>query len=106
MHKKCVEKRNLEFENYEYCLEATQVENKINQLKNKIDVDSLTESFKEFIKNNKSILKSQQRFREKKHNKFNEDVSNIALRATNDKRMSISQFSRNICIWNKQRPIT
>ena len=36
--KKCVTKRKLKFENYKNCLEATQLENKINYLeKNKID---------------------------------------------------------------------
>ena len=38
-------KRTLRFENYEKCLEATQLENKINQIeKNKIDIDSLKKS--------------------------------------------------------------
>ena len=41
-------------------LEASQLENKINKLeKNKVDVDSLRENYKDFIKNNKLILKSQ-----------------------------------------------
>ena len=54
--KKCVIKRKLRFENYKNCLEATELENKINHLeKNKIDINSI----KEFIKNNKSILKIQ-----------------------------------------------
>ena len=36
---------------FKNCLEAAQVENKINHLeKNKIDVDSLNEKQKEFIK--------------------------------------------------------
>ena len=40
--KKCFVKRKLEFENYENCSEATQLENKINHLeKNKIDADSI-----------------------------------------------------------------
>ena len=40
--KKCVIKRKLKFENYEHCLEATQLENKINRLeKNNINIDSL-----------------------------------------------------------------
>ena len=55
--KKCVIKRKLKLENYKSCLEATQLDNKINYLeKNKIDIDSI----KEFIKNNKSISKTQQ----------------------------------------------
>ena len=65
-------------------LEATQLENKINKLeKNKVDVDSLRENYKDFIKNNKLILKSQWKFRSKKHTVFNEDVKKIAL-STND----------------------
>ena len=50
--KQCVIKKN--------CLEAAQIENKINDLeKNEFDVDSN----KEFIKHNKRILKTQQRFK-------------------------------------------
>ena len=48
--KKCVIKRKLKFEDYKNCLEATQLENKINHLdKNKIEVDSLKNDHKEFI---------------------------------------------------------
>ena len=62
-------KRKLKFEDYENCLEAAQIGNKINHLENnKIDVDSLKEDHKEFIKSNKLILKTQQRFRSEKHN--------------------------------------
>ena len=40
--KKYAIKRKLKFENYKHCLEATQLQNKINHLeKNEIDVDSL-----------------------------------------------------------------
>ena len=40
--KKCVIKRKLKFENYKNCLEATQLENKINHLvKNQIDIDCI-----------------------------------------------------------------
>ena len=52
-------------------------------LKNKIDVDSP----KEFIKNNKLILKTQQRFKSKRHNVFTEEVNKIALSSSDDKRM-------------------
>ena len=39
--KMCVIKRKLKFENYKNCLEAVQLENKINHTeKNKIDIDS------------------------------------------------------------------
>ena len=50
-------------------------------------MDSLRENHKEFIKNNKLILKSQQRFRSEKHNAFAEEVSNIVLSANDDKRI-------------------
>ena len=76
--KKCVVKRKLKFEYYKHCLEATQLENKINhQEKNKIDIDNLKEDHKEFMKT--IILKTQQRFRSKKHNAFTEEINKIAL---------------------------
>ena len=63
--KKCVIKIKLKPQDYKNCLDAAQIENKIKLLKrNKIDVDSL----KEFIKNNKLILKTQQRFKSERHN--------------------------------------
>ena len=47
---KSVIKRKLNFKGYKYCLEETQLENKLNQLqKNKFDVDSLGENHEEFI---------------------------------------------------------
>ena len=36
--------------------------------KNEIDVDSLKKDHEEFIKNNKLILKEQQRFKSERHN--------------------------------------
>ena len=52
--------------------------------KNKIDIDSI----KEFIKNNKSILKTQQRFKSERHNVFTEECFyKIALSSNDDKRM-------------------
>ena len=45
--KKCAIKKTLKFEDYKSCLEANQLENKINHLeKNKIDVDSLKNNHK------------------------------------------------------------
>ena len=50
-----------------------------NQLeKNKVNVDSLKEDQKEFIKDNKLILKSQQRLKSQKHNVFTEEINKIA----------------------------
>ena len=50
-------------------------------------MDNLPESHKEFIKNNKLILKSQQRFRSKKQNVFTEEVNKTELSTNNDKRI-------------------
>ena len=74
--------------NYKNCLEATHLENEINHLeKNKINGDSLIEDHKEFIKNDKLILKTQQRFRSEKYNVFNEKLNKIALSSNDDKRI-------------------
>ena len=54
---------------------------------NEVDVESLRENRKDFIKSNKLILKSLQRFRSKKHNVFTEEASQIALRTNNNKRI-------------------
>ena len=53
---RCIIKRELKFEDYNRCLEATHFENKINQLKNKWIP----------FKNIKLILKSEQRYRSEK----------------------------------------
>ena len=80
--KKCV----IKFGDYKYCLEATQLESKINKLeKNKLCVDCLTENSKEFLKNNKLISKLQKRFRSEKYNVFPEEVNKIALCGNNDR---------------------
>ena len=45
--KRCAIKQKIKFEDYKNCLEATQLENKINHPdKNEIDVDSLTNIIK------------------------------------------------------------
>ena len=50
-------------------------------------MDSYKENRKEFIKNDKLILKLQQRFRsEKEYDVFTVEVNNIALSANDDKR--------------------
>ena len=77
-------KRKHKFQDYKNCLEETQTEKKINQLeKNNVDVYSL----KEFIKNNKVILKTQQRFKSERHNVFTEEIKKIALSSNDDRRM-------------------
>ena len=42
--------KNLKFNGYKRCLEATQIVNKTNQLEKNFGVDSLWENRKEFIK--------------------------------------------------------
>ena len=83
-------KRKVKFEIYKNRLDGSQVEKKTNQLqKNKIDINSLNKDHKEFIKNNKSILKIQQIFISKRH-VFDEEISllkKIALISNDDKRM-------------------
>ena len=56
-------KRKLKFQEYKDCLKATQIINKVNYSEKKgINVDSLKEDKKKFIKN-KLILKTQHRFK-------------------------------------------
>ena len=75
------------FDNYKNCCEATQIENKINYLekKNEINVYRIYKKFfqKEFIKNNKLILKTQQRFKFERNNVF----TKIDLSSNDDKKM-------------------
>ena len=70
---RCIIKIKLKSKNYKSCLEATELDNKINYLeKNKIDINSINENIKRFIKNNKSILKTRQRFKSQRRNVFTE----------------------------------
>ena len=86
--KKCVTKRKFKLQYYKNCLEAAQIERKINYLrKKKIDVDGLKEDQKEFVKNNKLTLKAQQRFKSESHNVFTEEINKIALSSNDDTRM-------------------
>ena len=50
-------------------------------------MDILRENHKTFLKNNKLILKSQQKFRSVKHNVFTEEVNKIALTVYSDTKM-------------------
>ena len=55
----CQKKKDLKFEYYKNCLEATQLENKIKHLeKNNVNTKSLKENHPEFIKNNELMLKN------------------------------------------------
>ena len=53
-------------------------------------MDSLRENHKEFIKNNRLILKSQQIIRRKKYNVFTEKIKKIPLSANDDKKYNKS----------------
>ena len=83
---KKVLKRKLKFENYKTSFEATQLEHKISYLaKNKIRVDSLKRNHKEFMKNKKSILKTQQGLKSERPNVFTREFNKIALSSNDDK---------------------
>ena len=45
------------------------------------------DSPKDFIKNDKLILKTQQRFKSERHNVFTEKINKIAVSSNDDKRM-------------------
>ena len=77
--KKCIIKGKLKFEIDKNCLEETQLENIINYL--------VLNYHKQFIRNNKSILKTQKRFKSERHNVFTEEINKIALSSNDDKRM-------------------
>ena len=88
-------KRNFKFESHKNCLEATQLQNEVNYLKkNKTDLDSFQGDHKEFIRNNKLILKAQQRFRitleftiKITHNVYTDEINKTALSSNDDKRI-------------------
>ena len=50
-------------------------------------MNSLKKDHIEFIKNNKLILKTQQRFKSERHNVFTEEINKIALSSNDNKRM-------------------
>ena len=76
------------------CLEVAQLKNEINYLeKYEINTDSFfcyKGEHKEFIKNNKIILKIQQRFKSERHNVFTEEINKIALISNGDKKNGIN----------------
>ena len=55
--------------------------------KKKTNIHNLKEDQIEFVKNNKLILKTQQRFKSERLNVFTEEINKIALNSNNDKRM-------------------
>ena len=85
---KSVIKTKHKFENFKNCLEATQLENKISYLeKNTLNIYILKKIHKQFIRNNKSILKIQQRLKSVRNNVFTEETNKIALSSNDDKKM-------------------
>ena len=61
------------------------------------------ENLKEFRKNNKIIIKSQQRLKSEKLNEFNKEVNNIELSANSNLNNTIIDSMEHISIWNEQR---
>ena len=57
--------------------------------KKRKEVDSLKGNHKEFIKNNKLILKTQQRFRSEKHNVYTKEIKKISLSLNDVKRIQL-----------------
>ena len=67
---------------------ATQLDKKLNYLEKKeSNINSLEKIHEEFIRNNKSIPKTQKGFRSERHNVFTEEISKIALYSNDEKRM-------------------
>ena len=59
---------------------------------NKINTCSLKQLFKQFLKNDKSIIKTQQIFKSERHNVFIEEISKIVLSSNEEKRMQSIDF--------------
>ena len=59
-------------------LEVTQFDNKVKNLEKLKLTLIVKKNHKEFIRNNKSIFKTQQRFKSERHNVFTEEVTKIA----------------------------
>lgn len=65
----CFMKFKLKFDDYKNCLEANQLEIGISHLeKNLIKILNKFENHRQLILNNRLILKSYHRYRDKKHN--------------------------------------
>ena len=69
----------------------------MSRKKKQLNVDSLRENHKEFIKNSKLIQKKQQRFKSERYNFLTEDINKIVLSLNVYKRMqSIDSTGTNI----------
>ena len=76
-------KKTLKFQNDKNCSNAAQIVGKIKYLeKKKFNIDNLIELAK-----NNLILKTQQRFKNEKHNVFTEVINKTALCPNDDKRI-------------------
>ena len=64
--------------------QVAKIERKINYLRKKRWCVCLKEDQKESVKNNKLILKPQQRFKSERHNVFAEEINKIALSSNGD----------------------
>ena len=86
--KKVFQKRAIKFENYKNYLKTTELGNKIKyQQKNKINTYSFKNNYEEVIKNNKSKLKTKQRFKSERNNVFTEEINKDALSSYDDIRI-------------------
>ena len=54
------------------------------------------------MRNNKSILKTQERIKFERYNIFTQGINKINLSSNSDKKKAINWFDRNICIWNEE----
>ena len=82
------------------------MKNKINKVeKNKLQLDSLKETNKELLKNNKLTLKSQQIFRNKKKKVFTEETNIISLSVNDHKRIQLIEEydSMETFLWNEEK---
>ena len=74
----CAMKQNHKFWDYKNYLETKQHEKEINYPeKNKFVVNSLRKNHKDFMKNNRLMLKSKQRVWSKKSKEFTEDLKRL-----------------------------
>ena len=87
--KKHAIKRKIRFGIYKNCLEATQLDNKINYLEKKMKLAQvvLKKVHEEFIKHDNLLLKTQQRFKSETYNIFTEEINKIVLSSNDDKKM-------------------
>ena len=87
--RKCVTKTKLKFEDYKNHLKASQFINKVNYSEKKTYMQIVLKKIKENSSRKEQILKTQQRFKSKRHNVFTEEINKIALGSNNDKRIQL-----------------